>query len=194
MNYNIWDIKENEKIAVVDLDDVLASNLDSWLKFVGNIKGYVYDDLNYMKSVISYSEYKQLKARYRESGEKENIPVIKGAKEFTDKLKSIGFTIIIITRRPLFIHKCLFKQTKNWLEKNNIKYDALFFEEKKHLKLIAEIENVLFITEDNRYIANTVARFGIKCYLLNNKYNQGEIHSNVIRVSSFDEIINDVSK
>jgi len=189
MKSNIWEIKEKECVCVLDLDDSIADSIPFWLNYVNKEKKTNFKDLNEMKSTLTFREYKNLKTKYRESWEKIKIPPIKDASLFTKKLKDKGYIIVILTRRPLYLHKSLFAQTKTWLEKNEIEYDIVLFEEKKHLRIIAEIENIDFYLEDNRYIADSIAKFGIKVYLLDNIYNQGELNKNVIRVKSLLEVL-----
>ena len=186
---NLWEIKENEKVCVLDLDDILADSIPYWVAYVNKNLKTSFSDLNELKSTLPFREYKNLKTKYRESGEKINIPTIMNASLFTKRLKSLGYIIVILTRRPLYIHKCLFQITKKWLEKNEIVYDVLLFEEKKHLKIMGEIENIEFFVEDNRYICNSIAHFGIRVFLLDNIYNQGELNENVIRVKSLKDIL-----
>ena len=40
-----------------------------------------------------------------------------------------------------------------------------------------------FMVEDNRDIANMVSSWGYKVYLIDNQYNSGEIHKNVVRLT-----------
>ena len=185
----IWDIKENEKICVLDLDDVLANSIEHWVDFANKELKTNFKDLYELKDNISYRKYKNTKTKYRECGIKLQIKPFEDASKFTRELKKLGFVIIILTRRPQFIHKCLFSVTKKWLEKNKIEYDALYFDDKKHLKILNDIENVKFVVEDNKYNGNIIAGFGIKCYLLDNKYNQGILNKNVIRVGKLMDII-----
>jgi uncharacterized HAD superfamily protein len=185
----IWDIKENEKVAVLDLDDILGESIEHWIFFANKATRNHFKDLNELKKGLSYKKYKELKTYYRECGEKINIPLMKYAKKFVDTLKERNYIVIILTRRPLNIHKKLFGLTKKWLDKNKIDYDCLMFEDKKHLKIMSDIENITFFVEDNRYIANSIAHFGINCFLLNNQYNGGELNKNVTRVNTLLEIL-----
>lgn len=188
---NVFKIKLEEKIAVLDLDDCLADSINYWVSWINKEFESQFKDLNQVKSFLSYSSYKELKRQYRESGDKINIPVKDKAKEFTDKLKKKGYKIVILTRRPLYLHSCLFKLTENWLKKNKINYDIILFEEKKHLKIFAELENLKLFIEDNLYIANTLGRFGVKTFLVDNIYNKGKTGKNVKRINNLMEVFKD---
>ena len=116
-------------------------------------------------------------------------------KEYFNSRHNTGFRVIdsmaVSLRVSLNQYACksLFALTKQWLEENDIIYDALLMEDKKHLSIIAQIENAKFICEDNRYLCNVMGKFGFKVFLINSIYNQGELHSNVIRINKLNEII-----
>ncbi|MDI6730795.1 MAG: hypothetical protein QMD06_04565 [Candidatus Altarchaeum sp.] len=181
--------EKKEKNCILDLDDTISDSVEHWIEYVSKKTHNSFDNLNVIKDSLSYSKYKEIKGEYRESGEKLNIKVKEGAVKLCKKLKELGYTIIILTRRPFYLHKCLFSVTKNWLYKNDIIYDALLMEDKKHLRIISEIENCRFVVDDNRYICNVIGNFGFKVFLLNNIYNQGELNNNVIRIKKLIDIL-----
>jgi len=187
--YNFWALKENEKICVFDLDDTLSNSIEYWLKFIETETGKKFDTLHEAKQTLSYNEYRNLKCKFRNSGTKINILCKDCASEVTQKLRERGFTIIIMTARPFKDYKNLFKVTIDWLDKNKIAYDGIIFGENKHVKAMTELENVKFIVEDHRYTANLCSKFGIRTYLLTNKYNMGETGSNVVRIKSLHDIL-----
>jgi len=189
---DIWKMREKEKVCILDLDDTLAESIPYWVNWINEKKGTHYKTLDEAKDFLRYREYKNLKAEFRSSGAKANILPKPYASEFTKELHKMDYQIIIVTRRPFSMHKNLFKLTKNWLEKNDIEYDGLIFEDKKHLKILSEFENISFAVEDNRYIANIFGNLGIKCYLLDNLYNQGSLKERTKRVFGLEEILEDL--
>lgn len=198
MKWNKWEIEENKKICYLDLDGVLNNYPKCWLNFLWEnypdrkfIREYI-NDLNKIKHQIPYQVYKDLKWEYRESGYKENIPADTNAEMLCAKLNSMGFHICIITSRPIKEHPSLFKQTVNWLNKNHIYYDDLIFDEDKHISVLKRYPHLNFGVEDHRYYANLVASWGYKMYLIDNKYNRGEIHPNVRRLCNLDDLADTV--
>ena len=101
----------------------------------------------------------------------------------------MNYHIVIITSRPVKEHPSLLKQTINWLQKNDIEFDDLIFDESKHIAVLKRYPHLCFGCEDHRYYANLIAEWGYKMYLLDNRYNQGEIHKNVTRIKSLVELL-----
>lgn len=190
---NLWEIKEREKICCIDIDGVLLSDYpDCWIRFVNSKLGTEFDDLNEMKQKVSYEKYRKLKEEYRLCGIKENLEPDEKASELTVYLKEMGYTIVIITARPANKYLTLYNQTINWLKKNEIQYDYIYFGEKdKHAKVLSEIPHVKFIIEDNSYVANSIGKWGYKVFLLENKYNKDvKLEYNVIKINKLIDVLN----
>lgn len=192
MNNNIWQLKLKEKICCFDLDGVLMSCYpDCWVAYVNKILSTNFKDLNVIKKTISYDAYRELKEQYRLSGVKETFPADTQASFITKKLKEKGYSILIMTARPANKYPCLYKQTLNWLRKNKITFDGIYFEEKnKHSKIVSEIPHLKFMIEDNSFFANQIGQWGYKCFLLKNKYNENlKLGKNVVMIKELNEIL-----
>ena len=196
MQSNKWEVEKGKKVCYFDIDGVLNNYPECWLEFIrmklpskDSRTEYILGDLNRAKHNIPYQEYKDLKWEYRESGYKENISITPMAPEITYDLHQRGYHIVIITARPVKEHPSLFKQTINWLQKNNIEFDDIIFDMDKHIAVLKRYPHLNFGVEDHRYYANLVASWGYHMYLLDNKYNQGDIHKNVTRIKSLVEIL-----
>jgi len=196
MQSNKWETENGKKVCYLDIDGVLNNYPKCWLDFLqGKLLSddsrtqYIIKDLRRAKHNIPYQIYKDLKWEYRESGYKTTIPTTPMAPEITYDLHQMGYHIVIITARPVKEHPSLFKQTVDWLQKNSIEFDDLIFDEDKHIAVLKRYPHLKFGVEDHRYYANLVASWGYKMYLLDNKYNQGEIHKNVTRIKSLVEIL-----
>ena len=196
MQSNKWEVETGKKICYLDIDGVLNNYPECWLEFIrmkllpkDSRTEYILGDLNRAKHNIPYQEYKDLKWEYRESGYKETIPPNPDASRLTSDLRKLGYHIVIITSRPVKEHPSLFKQTINWLQKNKIEFDDLIFDEDKHIAVLKRYPHLIFGCEDHRYYANLVASWGYDMYLINNRYNSGEILPNVHRIDRLIEIL-----
>jgi len=196
MQSNKWEVENVKKVCYLDIDGVLNNYPECWLDFVRSKLPQrsgrypeIMRDLNLVKANLSYQGYKNLKWEYRESGYKTTIPITPMASAITYDLHQMGYHIVIITARPVKEHPSLFKQTMDWLQKNKIEFDDLIFDGDKHIAVLKRYPHLDFGVEDHRYYANLVASWGYKMYLLDSKYNQGEIHKNVTRIKSLVEIL-----
>lgn len=184
------EIKESRtKVCAIDLDGVIVVYPDNWIRFINSKKGTYFINLYEVKKAIGNKEYLDLKHEYRQTGQKEYLPLNPGALSFVQKLKDMGYSVVIITKRPYKKYFRLFADTKKNLDGHGIPYDAILFDSEKHKVIVKELPNLEFMVEDNKVIANEVGSWSYKCFLMDNIYNQGETHPNVIRVKSFNEIL-----
>ena len=170
-------IGKNEKVCAIDLDDTLAESSTHFIKRYNDkhcienlISGYYYKTRAQLKKELPALEYEEYKNEYRESGEKINIEIKEGAKELCDVLKEKGYKIVIISARPYEKHYRIFPDTLEWLNNNEIKYDALYFEKDKHLKILKQLPNLSFIIEDNPDCAKQISEQGYRVFLLDNEH------------------------
>lgn len=181
--------KMKKKVCAIDLDGVLIDWPGCFINFTNKKLNKKFKNLYDMKKGLSNKKYLLMKHEYRISGIKQKVPCTNGAKEFVDSLKRLGYSIIILTARPYKQYFRIFADTKICLDKHGIKYDAILFDDAKHVKIVKEFPKLKFMVEDSRVISNEVGAWGYKCYLINNIYNQGDLNKNVIRVERLDEVI-----
>jgi 5'(3')-deoxyribonucleotidase len=110
-------------------------------------------------------EYETLKAAYRDSGLKREVEAYPGAAEFIEELQKMGYSIVLLSARPYRRHLRIFSDTMHWLRANFIDYDAIFFDEFKHLKIVKKIPTLQFMIEDDPKIAQEVCDLGYFVYL-----------------------------
>lgn len=180
-----------EKVCAVDLDGVLGVYPDHWLNYLNNDLNSKFKTLEEAKINIDTIQYNKIKEKYRLSGDKINIPVMEGAKEFLSKLKDSGYMIVILTSRPYKKYFRIFSDTLHWLKNNELVYDSVIFDENKNMRILQEIPNLSFMVEDRIRYANSVAASGYRCYLIDkeNKYSSNDVHENVMIIKDFNKIL-----
>jgi uncharacterized HAD superfamily protein len=183
-------------IVGVDLDDILCCWVEGFLAFVSRKTKKDLTHLNFtnlndtLSEMIGVEKLKKLKHDFRLSDEKKKLNKCYYASEFTNKLKAKGFQIIVLSSRPVSEYPKLYADTLQWLKKNKICYDAVFFSENKEEHIIKEFPKLKFFVEDNVINANKIARKNYKVFLINKHYNVNELtHKNVIRVDDLKEIL-----
>lgn len=143
----------------IDIDDTLTDIKDKI-----NISAYQYAlKLNkkvsfYNKEIDSYEDL--YKKHYKLTDEEilffisniheqitsEVLPR-EGAREIIGKLKSDGHTIFIITSRSFKYHTDPYMLSKNWLDRNNIKYDKLIVNAVDKVEVCKEEKIDVFIDD-----------------------------------------------
>lgn len=188
------------KIAGIDIDGILADYPRSFVEFINQAKGTNFDYRNVKEYNIaeelglSTEEICRYKHEYRDTGAKRFVPVIDGAKQFLDELKYMGYTVVLLTSRPVDKYKRIFADTQYWLAENKLHYDAILFDEWKGERLIKEFgrDKVEFFVDDVAGFANGISEAGLKCYLMRKTYNESaKIKDNVVRVNTLEDVLKD---
>lgn len=132
-------VRKSEMRIGIDIDDTLTDireELDKaailYAKKIGKLTdekikiGGAYGNGNIYQQIFHFSE-DELKYFLKEIQESvtENALPRKNVVEVIHKLKELGHTIIIITARADEFHDDPYRQSKEWLERNNIVYDKL---------------------------------------------------------------------
>lgn len=190
------DFKSN-KVVGVDIDGVLADYPDCFINYVNDKVGtdFKVEDLNQYNLYEAITDIptevmKGLKHDFRKSGELKKVGVLSGAKKFLKTLKDKGYKIVLLSARPYKEYRRIFADTKEWLDKNDLIYDAILWDEDKLNRLIREFgeDNVSFFVEDNLKNANSISK-STKVYLLDKSYNQGKTDKNISRVVNLKEVL-----
>ena len=190
------DLVNKDRCIAVDIDGVLANYPISFQNFIMkkenvwvDLKGY--DLYEQYAGVLGRERMIELKHEYRDSGEKRNIPVCDGAKEFLDHFYDEAYTIILLTSRPYKKYSRIFADTIEWLKKNDLKYHAIIWDEEKNYEAIKQFPKIEFMVEDHPRFAINIAKLGYRVYLVDRPYNQGveNTHEKIDRVKSVKDII-----
>ena len=187
-------LENNERIVGVDIDGVLADYSTGFFNFLGKEKGLVFSGVSVPRDLLSkgyasLTEYEEWKHDFRSGGYKRDLPVINGAAEFVSWLKKEGYGVVLLTSRPYKRYKRIFADTIGWLKEHGIIYDAIIFDEEKNMRLYREYGNkVKFFVEDEAEKAGSIAKVGIRVYLVDKPYNRVS-YDGVIRVSSLRDIM-----
>ena len=103
----------------------------------------------------------------------DNAEIKQGAVEVINKLHDEGCTIIFISFRKDKYIKDPFKLTKDYLDRNNIKYDKIFVNTGSKEDECRE-NNVNLFIDDKESHCEDVSKLGIDVLLFTNQYNHEE--------------------
>lgn len=88
---------------------------------------------------IEVHEYRAAKLAYRQGGWKRWMPAYDGADYLTEKLRRAGAEIWITTTRPYLRLDNIDPDTREWLRRNGIEYDAVIFGDDKYKELVRQV-------------------------------------------------------
>lgn len=77
---------------------------------------------------ISHRDYRDAKLAYRQGGWKRWMPAYLGASELTQQIREVGAEVWLCTTRPYLRLDNVDPDTREWLQRNRIQYDALLFD------------------------------------------------------------------
>ena len=182
----------------IDIDDTISNTASYLIE-----EAFVYDRLYKKKGVKDNTAYdfcdifnwtrndKYDYYRYIYDNNIHNMPIKPHAREIINKLKKEGHKIYIITRRDSDIYKDPYKESKNWLKKNKVKFDKLIVKAKDK-GLACKKLNVDIFIDDLPSNCKRVEEENIKVLMFDTPYNKEE--KNYKRVVSWEEIYNIVNE
>ena len=175
------------KTIICDIDGVLNYYPETILNFASSLGYPKCKTLYELKTRLSFVEYNELKKKYRQSVYKHEATIRTDAKELLSYFSTHDFFIILLTAREC--SDDMVQKTCQWLRKNNLNFDYIYFSAKKDLQKFKTTEVIIDDSINNlRQIHNIKpnARF----YLVNGSDNMlYEDEPYIIRVNTLDEII-----
>jgi hypothetical protein len=128
---------------------------------------------------IPHGVYKECKLAYRQGGLKRFMPAYPLAAELTRNIREAGVQVWICTSRPYLRLDNIDPDTREWLRRNGIEYDAVVFEgvagETKYHDLVSQIpvRRIIAAVDDLPDMIRDAYRNGIeRVYLRDQPYNR----------------------
>ncbi|MBO5398486.1 MAG: hypothetical protein J6A36_06150 [Clostridia bacterium] len=151
-------------------------------------------DTGYVQALHNWNREDELKFfnKYYRNLIEETIPY-HFAVETINKLKEEGNTIILITARFDTENVQVEEITKAWLKKYGIKYDKLIIDAQNKGD-IAKENNIDVFVDDSIINCISVAKKGIKSYIMENRCNIECNHPDVKRVYSWPHLEQEIRK
>lgn len=178
-----WVNEINGPCVIVDIDGVLANYCDAMSSFlmgrlivtddkklIGQIRQLRHNQayIDHMTLGIPLEGWRRLKHEFRISGAKRTMPMYPDAPAFLNWCRAQGYTIILVTSRPVDEYPNLFTDTMTWLTDNHLQFDYLWWATDKAQRV--EAANVLqwckFAVDDDDKFVQQFDRKGVRCYWL----------------------------
>lgn len=130
---------DGKPIVALDVDGTLGDYHLNFLRFAGlyfDLRNLVEDRLGQVNPGLplwewlnwGIREYRDAKLAYRQGGWKRWMPVYAGAAELTMLIRAEGAEVWLCTTRPYLRLDNVDPDTREWLRRNHIQYDALLFD------------------------------------------------------------------
>lgn len=129
---------EGKPVVALDIDGTLGDYHKNFFKFADLYFG---DDFRFPSLVktnhglplwehmgLTERDYRDAKLAYRQGGWKRWMPVYPGAPALTALIRGVGAEVWLCTTRPYLRLDNVDPDTREWLRRNKIEYDALLFD------------------------------------------------------------------
>ena len=170
-------------VVALDIDGTLGDYHGHFLRFAEGYVGRKMPDpkeinpglplYKYMR--VSRATYRAAKLAYRQGGLKRNMPVYEFASDLTREIRKAGAEIWICTTRPYLRLDNIDPDTREWLRRNRIQYDAVIFGESKYRELVRQVglNRVVAVADDLPEQIRKATEIGIRPVLMMDQpYNQ----------------------
>lgn len=125
---------------------------------------------------VSKATYRQCKLAYRQGGLKRSMPVYAGADELSRSIRHAGAELWITTTRPYLRLDNIDPDTRHWLRRHRIQYDAVLWGEHKYhtLARTAGVNRVVAVLDDLPEMVDQALKLGLRSFLRDQPYNRFE--------------------
>jgi len=160
---------EGKPVVAIDIDGTLGDYHAHFLWFAEQWMGRPMpsaQDLNtglrlHKFMGVQLALYRECKLAYRQGGLKRFMPAYYGVQKLAADVHALGAEVWICTTRPYLRLDNIDPDTREWLRRNGIKYDAVLFGENKYPELWRQAgTRVAAVLEDLQELhAQATARF-----------------------------------
>jgi deoxypyrimidine-specific 5' nucleotidase type C protein (NT5C) len=170
-------------VVALDIDGTLGDYHGHFLAFAENYFGRPFpapDKINPGKRLwehmgIDLREYRDAKLAYRQGGFKRWMPAYEGADELTRTIRENGAEVWITTTRPYLRLDNIDPDTREWLRRNRIEYDAVLFGDNKYEELVRQVglSRIVSVVDDLPECLSEAAGNGInQIWIRDQPYNR----------------------
>lgn len=146
---------------------------------------------------ISHREYRDCKLAYRQGGLKRFMPAYDGAGRITRMIQKAGAQVWICTSRPYLRLDNIDPDTREWLRRNDIRYDAVIWEgidedyPTKYADLVSQVGlgRIVAVVEDLPEQIADAHRNGIRnVYMMDQPYNREPATPDATRITNLIDL------
>lgn len=168
-------------VVAIDIDGTIGDYHGSWFRFASDYYGREYSGEGFDGTVplhqymdLSRSEYRTCKLAYRQGGQKRMMPLFPGAGQLVRGMRMAGAEIWITTTRPYNRFDSTDPDTRHWLERHNLPFDHLIFDDDKYgvLSNMVDPSRIVGVLEDLPENYDRAHELGLQPFLIKTHYNR----------------------
>jgi len=184
---------KQKPVVALDIDGTSGDYHGHFLRFAEGYYGRSMPDPSdntdgvplYQWMGTSKAKYRQCKLAFRQGGMKRSMPCFDGMSELTRALRKCGCEVWICTTRPYLRLDNVDPDTREWLRRNKLQYDAVLYGENKYRLLSKHVgaANVVAVVDDLPEMTRQAIAAGLFPVLLRDQpYNR-----NALAVTDFHQ-------
>lgn len=161
--------REVKPVVAVDIDGTLGDYHEHFIIFA---QGYVGRRLSmnhggdgeFSDSLgLEKHEYRAIKLAYRQGGMKRSMPVYPYAPDLVTRLREAGAEVWLTTTRPYLRLDNIDPDTRAWLERHEISYDGLLYDDDKYTRLleIVDRDRIIGVVDDQASMIHAAVEHGL---------------------------------
>lgn len=172
----------NGPVVAIDIDGTLGNYHAHFLCFAESWYGKPMPNATEINPGIplhrfmhtSKSTYRQCKLAYRQGGLKRSMPVYAGADQLCKEIRRAGAELWICTTRPYLRLDNIDPDTRHFLRRNRIQYDAVIYGEHKYHDLVRQVskDRIVCVMDDLPAMCDQAYDIGILPLLRDQPYNR----------------------
>jgi hypothetical protein len=169
-------------VVAIDIDGTLGDYHGHFLRFASDWYGRQMPDPAEINPGLplhrfmctSKATYRQCKLAYRQGGLERSMPIYDGAYELCRSVRAAGAELWLCTTRPYLKLDSQSVNTRHWLRRHKIQYDALIYGERKYRELdgIVGRERVAAVLDDLPEMILQADSLGMWTMLRDQPYNK----------------------
>ena len=145
-------VLQHQPVVLIDIDGVLTDYPSCFYKWLDeeHLQGKLpMTALQYYRA-LPLKDREALKRLYRQSGVKQRLPLMPGARELLQLLRQrTQFKLVLLTNRPYAEHYRIYPDTLAWLQANSLPFDAIFWARDKGLEAVQHFSNIHWALDDS---------------------------------------------
>lgn len=172
-------------VVAIDIDGTLGDYHGHFLRFAAEWYGRPMPDSSAINPGLplhkfmqtSKSTYRQCKLAYRQGGLKRSMPAYPGASELTRAIRARRAELWICTTRPYLRLDNIDPDTRHWLRRNKIQYDAVIYGENKYRDLVRQVgaDRIAAVMDDLPALCIQAESLGLPVLMRNQPYNYDDL-------------------